>query len=143
MRAVLLILAVLTLLITTISILYKRNKENSNLEINTTEIRVPKTIIDIGIQTVKTPVVGRFVIYNMGNKDLYIEKVDLDCHCTVGEYSKDPVRPKDSSIILLRYDSSRIGLFQSSAQVQTNSDQTPLLLVLRGNLIDSSLAQKK
>ncbi len=143
MRIILLVLAVLALLITAISIFYKRNKENINLEKDITNIQIPKTIIDIGIRPVKTPAVGRFVIYNTGKKDLYIERVDLDCHCTVGEYSKEPVRPKDSSIILLRYDSSRIGLFQSSAQVQTNSDQTPLLLVLRGNIIDSSPTQKK
>lgn len=142
MRITFLVLAVLSLTITSIYILYKRNKANINLDENSTKIYVPKTIIDVGDRVLNTPAVGRFVIYNTGEKDLYIESVYPDCHCTIGEYSKQPVKPKDSSIIFLRYDSSRSGIYQSSAQIQTNSDQTPLLLVLRGNMIDS-LPKKK
>jgi hypothetical protein len=83
------------------------------------------------------------VIYNTGKKNLNIQNVEPDCHCTVGEYTHEPVKPTDSTIIILRYDSTRPGVFQSTAQVETNTDLTPLMIVLRGNMVTNSIETDK
>lgn len=143
MRFVLLIAAILTLVLSYIMIVNKRSTESKNVAASFTKIMVPKTIINIGDRIVNTTATGRFVIYNIGEKRLMINRVEPDCHCTVGEFSKEPVRPMDSTVIILRYDSTRLGVFQSTALVQSNADQTPLLLVLRGNIINNPLQKTK
>lgn len=106
-------------------------KENFN-EVVLTSINFPKTIVETGSHNLMTPVKVRFVIYNTGNNDLYIQKVEPDCHCTVADFSEKPIHPKDSASIILKYDAANPGPFQSSAIVTTNSQPAATLLVFRG-----------
>lgn len=106
-------------------------KEN-NIEYVVTSINFPSTILETGIHNLMTPVVVSFVVYNTGINDLYIQKVEPDCHCTVAEFSKKPIPPKDSTYVILKYDAANTGPFQSSAIVTTNSQPAATLLVFRG-----------
>jgi hypothetical protein len=97
-----------------------------------TDFRFAKTLMDVGAQKYLLPVRARFVIYNVGKHNLYIQTVVPDCHCTVADFSEKPIEPNDSSIITLKFDASHQGSFQSSAVVSTNSAASPTLLVFRG-----------
>jgi hypothetical protein len=97
-----------------------------------TDIRFPKTLMDVGAQKYHVPVEAKFVVYNVGKQDLFIENVLPDCHCTVADYPKNPISPSDSAVISLKYDARNMGSFQSSAVVSTNSASSPTLLVFRG-----------
>ena len=133
MKNILFIGALILFVSSLVSILYKRKKADySGLEV--TDIRVSRKLIDVGDRRKNDSVIATYVFYNTGNKDLVIRSVEPDCHCTVPEFSKDPVKPNDSIAIRLKYDSSIPGVFQSSALVTTNSKQTPTLLIMRGKI---------
>jgi hypothetical protein len=104
------------------------NPESSSI----TEAKFSKTIINVGPQKFHVPVKVEFAIRNFGKSNLYIQNVLPDCHCTVADFSKNPILPNDSSFVTLKYDASNPGPFQSSALVTTNSSSSPTLLVFRG-----------
>ncbi len=110
----------------------KAKPENTFKNAATTDIRFPKTLMDVGAQKYHVPVEARFVVYNVGKQDLFIQNVLPDCHCTVADYTKNPISPNDSAVISLKYDARNMGSFQSSAVVSTNSVSSPTLLVFRG-----------
>ena len=106
--------------------------KNVKTELAFTSINFSRTIAETGQQKLKVPVKVGLVVYNTGKNDLYIQKVEPDCHCTVADFSKNPIRPNDSSIVVLKYDAANPGPFQSSAIVTTNSSPAATLLVFRG-----------
>ena len=106
--------------------------KNVKTELAFTSINFSRTIAETGQQKLKVPVKVGFVVHNTGKNDLYIQKVEPDCHCTVADFSKNPIRPNDSSIVVLKYDAANPGPFQSSAIVTTNSSPAATLLVFRG-----------
>ncbi|MFT4202303.1 MAG: DUF1573 domain-containing protein [Chitinophagaceae bacterium] len=138
MKIAIFLLSILLLVASILYIIYKRN----NIKNKITDIMVSKEVIDIGDRLKNSSSIGKYTIYNTGKYDLYIKSVEPDCHCTVSQFSKDRIRPTDSTVILLRYDSTRLGIFQTSALVNANSSRMPLLLILRGNIIDSSVQYK-
>ena len=107
-----------------------RGSINSELQI--TVAKFSETFLDVGKRSPHIPVKVRFVVYNTGLNNLYIRKVEPDCHCTIANFSSSPISPKDSSVIVLQYDASNQGPFQSSAMVTTNSASSPTLLIFRG-----------
>jgi hypothetical protein len=100
-----------------------------------TSVRLSKRLIDLGENKQFSVVKAKFVLYNTGDNDLYIQNVLPDCHCTVADYSTKAVPPKDSSVITLRYDALKEGAFQSSAVVSTNAADGNLLLIFRGSIV--------
>lgn len=100
----------------------------------TTTVHLSKRLIDLGDNKLHSIVKARFVLYNTGNNDLYIQNVLPDCHCTVADYSTKAVPAGDSAVIILRYDAAREGAFQSSAVVTTNASDPNILLIFRGSI---------
>lgn len=54
-------------------------------------------------------VVSTFVFTNVGEHNLLINNIESDCGCVSVHFSKEPVKPGDSGIIEIEFDSS--GLF--------------------------------
>lgn len=131
-------IAVVFLVVTCFLIFKKRQESLDPIEKMTT-IRIDNSLMDIGDREIKKSAVGKYKIYNTGTNDLIIKSLEPECHCTVGEFTNRPIRPGDSTTIILRYDSTRLGGFQSTARLETNSQQTPVLIVLRGNMTTSNL----
>jgi len=138
MRYMLFAISLTLLAVTLFFRFYKKGNDNVDKQggLNTM-VYVQQKLIDVGDRIKNSPTSGRYVIVNNGRNSLFIEKVESDCHCTVGEYTKDAVKPNDSTVIILRYDSKILGVFQSSAVITLNAEQSPLLLILRGNIVDS------
>jgi uncharacterized protein DUF1573 len=135
MKKIILGIGLFFFIVSVISVICRRNKkvilpEDGQL----TSAYFSKKITDVGDQKLHSVVEAMFTIYNTGKNDLYIKDVRPDCHCTVANYIKEPIHPKDSSEIILKYNSSLPGVFQSSAIVTTNSLQSPTILIFRGNI---------
>lgn len=97
-----------------------------------TTMSIKDKFLDAGLQKLHIPVKSNFIIYNTGNHNLYIQNVLPDCHCTVADFPKKPIRPHDSALITLKYDASNAGPFQSSAVITSNTNTSPRLIFLRG-----------
>jgi hypothetical protein len=99
-----------------------------------TTVKLYKSLIDVGQKKVHAVVDAKFVLYNTGKNDLYIENVLPDCHCTAADFSTKAILPNDSTVITLKYNASQPGVFQSSAVVTTNSIEPNILLIFRGSV---------
>jgi hypothetical protein len=97
-----------------------------------TTISIKDTFMDVGFQKLHVPVKSNFIIYNTGVRNLYIEDVVPDCHCTVADFPKRPIKPHDSASVILKYNASNPGPFQSSAVITTNTNTSPRLIFMRG-----------
>jgi Protein of unknown function (DUF1573) len=68
------------------------------------------------------PVSREFEVKNISTESLMILQVKSSCHCTVTEWSKEPVEPGKSTKIKVTYDAEREGDFYRIVTVLTNFD---------------------
>lgn len=110
------------------------NKKSSTQQLILTTISIPKKLINIGSYIKGDKKVARFPIINTGNQPLIIETVSVDCHCTLVDWTKRPIMPKDTAFITAKYDNSTTGYFQRNIYVHANVQHSPIFLVFRGNV---------
>ena len=94
-----------------------------------------KTVLDLGDVKQFSPIFGRYTLRNTGESGLLIENIKTNCYCTTSVFDQRVIKAKDSTVVTIRYDSTRIGIFQSTGIVTSNGTSEPVLLVLRGNVI--------
>lgn len=101
----------------------------------TTTFSLAKEIVDLGDVPQNIPASGVFIIKNTGKHELVIRSVTPDCHCTVADWDKTPVPPGQETYIKTSYDSKAPGIFQKLVKVNANVEDSPIVLVLRGNVV--------
>ena len=62
-----------------------------------------------------------FKIKNVGNEDLKILNVSTSCGCTVPSWNSSPIKPSFEDSIQVVYDTNKIGPFNQSIEIYTNS----------------------
>lgn len=97
-----------------------------------------KTEIDIGtlLRDVNPKKQFTYVFKNKGKEDLYIKAVLPDCSCTAVEYSKEPVKPKETGEIMVTFDGSNISRREHTKHivVLTNAEVPEIELSYKVNL---------
>jgi hypothetical protein len=74
-----------------------------------------------------------FRFKNIGNNDLIIANASGSCGCTVPEWPKEPIKPGDSGIINVVFDSDRrAGKAEKSVTVYANTEPSKHMLYLSG-----------
>ena len=100
------------------------------------QIEFETTIIDYG--TIEKGSDGEriFSFKNNGNADLVITNVKSSCGCTIPKKPEGPIAPGESSQIVVRYDTKRVGPFRKTITVSTNQDSNPIIaLKLKGTVL--------
>jgi hypothetical protein len=75
-----------------------------------------------------------FVFKNTGKAPLIIKHVQSSCGCTTPFYDTQPVAPKAKGKIMVKFDSERIGPFIKSIKVFSNAKNSPVELIIRGEI---------
>ncbi|MBA7586609.1 hypothetical protein ES708_28611 [subsurface metagenome] len=75
-----------------------------------------------------------FVFTNTGTEPLILSNVRSSCGCTIPEWPREPINAGESSSILAKYDTKRIGQFSKSVSVYSNATETPIVLRLKGRV---------
>ena len=110
---------------------------SSTSEVTQTEVEVEKKVIDIGkIRWDGKEAKALFKIKNVGDENMSIKNITADCHCTVPNWNKGETPPNTSTQIEVIYDKHSIGFFQQVIKVELNSPKSPILLVMRGKIIE-------
>ena len=100
------------------------------------QIEFEATTIDYG--TIERGSDGEriFSFKNMGNADLVITNVKSSCGCTIPKKPEGPIAPGESSQIVVRYDTKRVGPFRKTITVSTNQENNPIIaLKLKGTVL--------
>lgn len=103
-----------------------------------------ESIHDFGeIEEEKGKVNCDFVFTNTSALPVKIISVEASCGCTTPGWSQNPIQPGKTGYIKASFEPrGRPGYFNKSLSVTTDSDPTPVLLQIRGN-VRSGLAQVK
>jgi Protein of unknown function (DUF1573) len=65
--------------------------------------------IDLGKIPQNIPAVSTFIVTNIGKTDLIIESANPTCGCTVGDYTKTPIKPGKTGTITATFNAAAIG----------------------------------
>jgi hypothetical protein len=77
-----------------------------------------------------------FSFKNTGNENLIITYVRSSCGCTIPKKPEGPIAPGETSKIVVRYDTKRIGPFSKIITVSTNQNNNPdIALKIEGTVI--------
>jgi len=96
-----------------------------------------KKTIDLGMIAKKnnSTVVINFIFSNNGNSLLVIYKVKASCGCTTADWSKKPIQLGEKGIVKVNFDTkNQNGFFSKSLFVESNSDESVVLLKIKGKL---------
>ena len=65
--------------------------------------------IDLGKIPQSIPAVSTFIVTNIGSKDLIIESASPTCGCTMGDYTKSPIKPGQTGTITATFNAAGLG----------------------------------
>jgi len=106
------------------------NQENPN----SPDIVFEKEVMDYG--TIEHDANGdrEFKFKNTGKEPLIIYSATGSCGCTVPTAPKEPIKPGDSGIIKVHYDTKRVGNFEKTVTVASNAKTPSKTLKIKGNV---------
>lgn len=98
---------------------------NVNAQVAGAEVSFDKEVHDYG--TVKQGGNGEceFKFTNTGTEPLIISDAKGSCGCTVPEWPKTPIKPGESAVIKVKYDTKRVGPINKTVTVTSNASSEP------------------
>jgi len=86
----------------------------------------------------KDPFIFEFT--NTGTEPMLILEARPSCGCTTPEKPTEPIAAKQSSRLVVNYDTKRVGPFTKTITVVTNTSPDPVVLTIKGNVLPSAEA---
>ncbi len=75
-----------------------------------------------------------FKFKNTGKEPLIISNAQGSCGCTVPSWPKEPIKPGDSNVIKVTYDTKRPGAFTKTVTLTSNSKTPTKVITIKGNV---------
>ncbi len=75
-----------------------------------------------------------FEFYNTGTSPLIIYDVKPSCGCTAADWTKKPLKSRNSGEITIKYDSAFPGMFNKEVAVYFNGQKSPVILRIKGQV---------
>ncbi len=75
-----------------------------------------------------------FKFKNTGKSPLIISNCQASCGCTVPEWPKDPINKNGTGAIKVKYNTTRVGPFQKTVTIQSNSSNSPVVITIKGTV---------
>lgn len=95
-----------------------------------------KTIHDFGTLNKGQDAFFDFVFTNSGKEPLILSKPRSSCGCTVPEWPQEPIMPGQSNKIRITYNTNIVGPFNKQVTVISNANNSPIVLQVKGNVIE-------
>jgi len=99
-------------------------------------ITAKENVIDCGQVVYRQPVTATFEITNNSNQPLSITDVRTSCGCTSANYPTTTIAHNESAAITATFDAQTMGHFNKQAAVFTSASSQPLILTMRGIVVD-------
>ena len=71
--------------------------------------KIKEETIDLGKIPQNVPALSTFIVTNIGSTDLIIESANPTCGCTVGDYTKTPIKPGKTGTITATFNAAALG----------------------------------
>lgn len=101
---------------------------------NAPEITFEKEVHDYG--TIKQGADGgcEFKFKNTGREPLIISNARGSCGCTVPQWPKDPIKPGESGVIKVNYDTKRVGPINKTVTITSNAKSANKVIRIAGTV---------
>lgn len=99
-------------------------------------ITAQNEVIDCGQVLYNSPVTATFKLQNKGREPLVIKEVETSCGCTQAHYPSQGVAAGKEFTISATYDARQLGHFAKQFLVYSNGSAQPLMLTLRGIVVE-------
>src|ERR1051326_911550 len=99
---------------------------------NAPEMTFESETIDYGTIEYNSDGTREFKFKNTGKEPLIIQSATGSCGCTVPTPPKDPVKPGETAVIKVHYDTKRVGNFEKTVTVVSNAKTASKVLKIKG-----------
>lgn len=98
-------------------------------------ISLDKEVHDYGTMKQGGDGTCEFTVTNTGDQPLIISQCQGSCGCTVPQCETAPIKPGATSIIKVKYDSTRLGAINRSVTINSNATNAPSkVITIKGNI---------
>lgn len=91
-------------------------------------------VVDYGTIEQGADGVREFKFTNTGKEPLIISNSRGSCGCTVPTWPKEPIKPGESSVIKVKYDTKRLGPINKSVTITSNAVQGTMVVRIKGKI---------
>lgn len=102
---------------------------------NAAKITFETEVIDYGTITQGADGVREFKFTNNGKSPLIISNARGSCGCTVPTWPNEPIKPGESSVIKVKYDTKRLGTINKSVTITSNAENATKVIRIKGKII--------
>jgi hypothetical protein len=117
----------------------KEVKSEEKKEVKSKKEKAPITFTTVVIERKDIPYgtddMFEFEFKNTGKSPLTIQSVQTSCGCTTAEKPTEPVMPRKTGKIIVKYDTKRVGNFTKTITIKTDAQDTPIILTIKGNVL--------
>ena len=92
-------------------------------------------VVDYGTIEQGADGVREFKFTNNGKEPLIISNARGSCGCTVPTWPKEPIKPGESSVIKVKYDTKRLGAINKSVTITSNAVSPTKVVRIKGKII--------
>lgn len=103
---------------------------------NAQQMEAKQNVIDCGQILYGRPIDVTFDITNKTNRTITIDEVRTSCGCTTASYPTSAIGGGKSFKLTASYDARQMGHFEKQVGVYANSSREPLILTIRGVVVD-------
>ena len=116
------------------------NTSSNSIAVNgTPQVRFESEMHDFGEVVEGEKVSFSYKFTNLGKAPLVIKSVASSCGCTVGEYTKDTIKPGSQGDVTVSFDSwRRVGFQQKSVTVNMNTNPPSIILRFTAKVVPSN-----
>lgn len=94
------------------------------------------TEYDFGQIEKSKPVTAEFKFRNTGTAPLIVISAKGSCGCTVAKYTKGEILPGEYGEVTATYNAAKVGAFSKTVTVNTNTNNDPFILKIKGEVMD-------
>lgn len=136
-------LLVLMIVFTVSTGMAQDNSEKSGEKSTKPVIKFEQTTHNYGEVVYKGDGTCSFKFENKGKEPLLLTKVRASCGCTTPSWPKEPIKASDTANIKVKYNTRIKGNFSKSIRVYSNAKNSPILLRIKGKVVEKTTASKQ
>ena len=129
------IISILSIVVLSFMLASCSNKDKDNIDISVVEnqaaIKFENDILNFHSINEGEKVTGSFKFKNVGDHDLVISDVQVNCGCTVADYPHNAIKPGKEGLISVSYDSKGAKGMRIEKNVTVYSNTKPSATVLK------------
>jgi hypothetical protein len=110
----------------------KKDTTKTKPDKNAPVILFENTIHDFGNIPFNGDGTCEFAFKNMGKEPLILTNCQASCGCTVPDWPKEPILKKNTGVVKVKYNTSRVGPFTKTITVTSNASNSPITLTIKG-----------